>query len=139
MNSPVKSEFIAPPYVATMQRVDNYADIDEILRSPDFMQGSHRESGVFFNGSLLLIEGERERWAAAPHEETARHALHAFCGERLVTEMAGYHFDAASGARDQSFRLIVKPESAIRGRNAQTILKNLLEETKLEIGELEQA
>jgi MoxR-like ATPase len=36
-------------------------------------------------------------------------------------------------------RLIVKPESAIRGRNAQTILKNLLEETKLEIGELEQA
>jgi cytochrome P450 len=53
-----KPEFIAPPYVATMQRVDNYADIDEILRSPDFMQGSHRESGVFFNGSLLLIEGE---------------------------------------------------------------------------------
>jgi DNA mismatch repair protein MutS len=48
---------------------------------------------------LLLIEGERERWAAAPHEETARHALHAFCGERLVTELAGYHFDAATGAR----------------------------------------
>lgn len=53
-----KAEFVAPPYVANMQRVDSYADIDEILRSEDFMQGSHRESGVFFNGSLLLIEGE---------------------------------------------------------------------------------
>ncbi|MBM3347192.1 MAG: cytochrome P450 [Betaproteobacteria bacterium] len=53
-----KAEFVAPPYVANMQRVDSYADIDEILRSEDFMQGSHRESGVFFDGSLLLIEGE---------------------------------------------------------------------------------
>lgn len=56
MNS--RTEFVPPPFVATMQRVDTYADIDEILRSPDFKQGSHRESGVFFNGSLLLIEGE---------------------------------------------------------------------------------
>jgi MoxR-like ATPase len=36
-------------------------------------------------------------------------------------------------------RLIVKPESALRGRTAQTVLRNLLEETKLEIGELEEA
>ena len=34
-------------------------------------------------------------------------------------------------------RLIVKPESALRGRKAQTVLQNLLEETKLEIGEFE--
>ncbi len=33
-------------------------------------------------------------------------------------------------------RLIVKPESALRGRTAHTVLRNLLEETKLEIGEL---
>lgn len=52
-----RTEFVAPPYVANMHRVDSDADIDEILRSEDFMQGSHRESGVFFNGSLLLIEG----------------------------------------------------------------------------------
>ena len=36
-------------------------------------------------------------------------------------------------------RLIVRPESALRGRNAQTMLKNLLEEVKLDIGEFDQA
>src|SRR5436190_4892274 len=34
---------------------------------------------------LLVIEGERERWAAAPHELTAVHALHAFASARLVS------------------------------------------------------
>jgi MoxR-like ATPase len=33
-------------------------------------------------------------------------------------------------------RLIIKPESALRGRNAQTVLKTLLEETRLDVGEL---
>jgi MoxR-like ATPase len=33
-------------------------------------------------------------------------------------------------------RLIIKPESALRGRNAQTVLQSLLEETRLDIGEL---
>ena len=32
-------------------------------------------------------------------------------------------------------RLIIRPESALRGRDAQTVLRNLLEETKLDIGE----
>ena len=48
---------------------------------------------------LLVIEGERERWAAAPHEQTAVHALHAFAGERLVSELPGYHFDLITGAK----------------------------------------
>ncbi len=48
---------------------------------------------------VLVIEGERDRWAAAPHEQTAMHALHAFCAERLVSEMPGYHFDPATGAK----------------------------------------
>jgi len=34
-------------------------------------------------------------------------------------------------------RLIVRPESALRGRDAQTVLRSLLEETKLELGEAE--
>ncbi|MHB1294751.1 MAG: AAA family ATPase [Anaerolineae bacterium] len=34
-------------------------------------------------------------------------------------------------------RLIIKPESALRGRNAQTVLRNLLEETRLELGDLD--
>jgi DNA mismatch repair protein MutS len=48
---------------------------------------------------LLIMEGERERWAAAPHDQTAVHALHAFCSGRLVSELPGYHFDATSGAK----------------------------------------
>ena len=48
---------------------------------------------------LLIVEGERERWAAAPHDQTAVHALHAFCSERLASELPGYHFDSTSGAK----------------------------------------
>ena len=48
---------------------------------------------------LLITEGERERWAAAPHEQTAIHALHAFSAGRLVSELPGYHFDVISGAK----------------------------------------
>ncbi len=48
---------------------------------------------------LLIIEGERERWASAPHDQTALHALHAFCSDRLASELPGYHFDSGSGAK----------------------------------------
>ena len=48
---------------------------------------------------LLVIEGERERWAAVPHKQTAVHALHAFCADRLVSELPGYHFDPTTGAK----------------------------------------
>ena len=48
---------------------------------------------------LLLIEGERERWEAAPNEETGPRALHAFASERLVSELPGYHFETSGGAR----------------------------------------
>ncbi len=48
---------------------------------------------------LLVIEGERERWAAVPHGQTAVHALHAFCADRLVSELPGYHFDPTTGAK----------------------------------------
>ncbi len=48
---------------------------------------------------LIVIEGEVARWKAAPHEEAAVHALHAFCSPRLVTELPGYHFEIADGAR----------------------------------------
>ncbi|HTO02060.1 MAG TPA: DNA mismatch repair protein MutS, partial [Opitutus sp.] len=48
---------------------------------------------------LLLTEGELERWQSAPHEQTAVHALHAFCTSRLVSELAGYHFETATGAK----------------------------------------
>jgi len=48
---------------------------------------------------LLVIEGERERWAAAPHDQAGVHALHAFCVDRLASELPGYHFDTTTGAK----------------------------------------
>jgi len=48
---------------------------------------------------VLVIEGSLEVWRTAPHEETAVHALHAFCTGRACTELPGYHFDTAAGAR----------------------------------------
>jgi len=48
---------------------------------------------------LLIIEGERDRWATAPHEQTQIHALHAFAATRLVTELSGYHFETGTGAK----------------------------------------
>ncbi len=48
---------------------------------------------------LLVIDGALARWAAAPHEQVEVHALHAFCTSRLVTELSGYHFETATGAK----------------------------------------
>ena len=48
---------------------------------------------------LLVIDGALARWAAAPHEQVEVHALHAFCTTRLVTELSGYHFETATGAK----------------------------------------
>jgi cytochrome P450 len=64
-----ETQFEAPPFVATMTRIDSYAEIDEVLRSKDFVQGSHRESGAFFGHTVLLLDGaehaERRRLEAA--------------------------------------------------------------------------
>lgn len=48
---------------------------------------------------VLVMEGSLETWRTAPHEQTAVRALHAFCASRACTELPGYHFDTASGAR----------------------------------------
>ncbi len=48
---------------------------------------------------VLVIEGSLEAWRTAPHEQTAVRALHAFCAGRACTELPGYHFHTAAGAR----------------------------------------
>jgi len=48
---------------------------------------------------LLVPDGALARWAAAPHDQVATHALHAFCLGRLTTELAGYHFETTTGAK----------------------------------------
>jgi DNA mismatch repair protein MutS len=48
---------------------------------------------------LLVAEGDIERWKAAPHDQAATHALHAFAAGRAVTELPAYRFETAQGAR----------------------------------------
>jgi DNA mismatch repair protein MutS len=48
---------------------------------------------------IIVPEGEMERWRAAPHDQAALHALHAFASGRTLTEMANYRFETAAGAR----------------------------------------
>ena len=48
---------------------------------------------------IITTEGAVESWRQAPHEQTALHALHHFCSNRLVTELPAYHFETDSGAR----------------------------------------
>jgi DNA mismatch repair protein MutS len=48
---------------------------------------------------VIAPEGDVARWGAAPHDEAAQHALHAFVSGRTLTEVAAYKFEAAAGAR----------------------------------------
>jgi cytochrome P450 len=44
------------PYIADFRHFSSYAEVSEILRSKDFVQGSHQESQPFFGNSLLTID-----------------------------------------------------------------------------------
>jgi DNA mismatch repair protein MutS len=48
---------------------------------------------------LILPEGELARWANSPHDQTALHALHHFCADRLCTDVPAYNFETAAGAK----------------------------------------
>jgi DNA mismatch repair protein MutS len=48
---------------------------------------------------LLVAEGELERWQAAPHDQPAIRALHAFAAGRMHSEVPAYQFEAAAGRR----------------------------------------
>jgi DNA mismatch repair protein MutS len=48
---------------------------------------------------LVLAEETLKEWRAHPHEHTPHRALAAFCAGRAVSELPGYHFEAAPGAR----------------------------------------
>jgi DNA mismatch repair protein MutS len=48
---------------------------------------------------LIVPEGELQRWQAAPHDQPAVHALHAFCARRLCSELPAYRFATTMGAQ----------------------------------------
>ena len=62
-----------PPHIVGLQRFTTYAEIDEILRSRSFRQGSHQESQPFFGRTLLTIDGD---------EHFERRRLEAPCSRR---------------------------------------------------------
>ena len=55
---PTIREMPPPPHIVGLQHFTTYAEIDEILRSRNFRQGSHQESQPFFGRSLLTIDGD---------------------------------------------------------------------------------
>lgn len=54
-------QWTEPPHIASMTKISDYREIDEILRSKDFRQGSHTESRPLFGESLLLLDGPEHR------------------------------------------------------------------------------
>jgi len=51
----------APPYISDLLKVETYEDISEILKSPDFEQGSHTETAPLIKGSLVMVDGQVHR------------------------------------------------------------------------------
>ena len=76
-----------PPYLEPFQKLRTFAEIEEVMKSPDFIQAAHRESTDFFGDSILLIDGEAHlprrrlesplfaRVALESYERTALHSV----------------------------------------------------------------
>ncbi|MGZ0217734.1 MAG: hypothetical protein ACKVIY_01745, partial [Acidimicrobiales bacterium] len=47
------------PHIEGIKHFVTYTEVDEILRSHDFRQGSHQESQPFFGDSLLTIDHDQ--------------------------------------------------------------------------------
>ncbi len=73
-------QWTVPPWIADLPQVSDFAEIDEILRSDAFRQGSHQKSRPFFGDSLLVLDGAEHR---------ARRRLEA----RLFTKAALEHYE----------------------------------------------
>jgi cytochrome P450 len=50
---------VIPPFVENFQRIESYVEIQEIMRSSDFVQGGSPERRVFFDDTLIMLDGEQ--------------------------------------------------------------------------------
>lgn len=73
-----------PTWFSSLEHLTRFAEVDEVLRSRDFVQGTHREAPMFLGDTLLLIDGdehfERRRMESPLFNRAAlayyeRHAL----------------------------------------------------------------
>jgi len=47
-----------PQWFRELEHLSTFGEIDEVLRSPKFVQGQHRQSLMFLGDTILLIDGE---------------------------------------------------------------------------------
>lgn len=92
-------EWQAPAHIASMTTISDYREIDEILRSKDFRQGSHTESKPLFADSILLLDGpehrERRRMENPLFDRTALLSYDHSALNPVVEQMVG---DCLAGA-----------------------------------------
>ncbi len=50
---------VVPAFVERLQRFDTYAEIEEIMKSPDFVMAGAQERTIFLEDTLIMAEGER--------------------------------------------------------------------------------
>ena len=60
MSTPV-SDPPVPDFVKRLQRFETYAEIEEIMKSPDFAMAGAQERTVFLEDTLIMAEGHRHR------------------------------------------------------------------------------
>jgi cytochrome P450 len=53
------SDPIVPEFVKRLARIDTYAEIEEIMKSPNFIMAGGQERTVFLEDTLIMSEGQR--------------------------------------------------------------------------------
>lgn len=88
-----------PQWFADLPKITGYAEIDEVLRSKDFVQGTHQEGREFLGGALLLIDGD-EHFARRRLESPlfSRAAL-AYYEHHALEPVVGEAFEELRGRR----------------------------------------
>ena len=50
---------VVPDFVKKLQKIDTYAEIEEIMKSPDFAMAGAAERQIFLEDTLIMSEGRR--------------------------------------------------------------------------------
>lgn len=107
MDAPTVRDLEPAPYIRSMQQLTDHAECEEVLKSKDFIQGSHQESAAFFDGSLLVLDGE-------PHFERRR------MESALFAKRALEHYERQ--ALDPHIKQVIA-EAAANNRGADGVVR----------------
>ena len=99
MTTPRTAPARASEFLDQFQRVDSYAEIDEMLRSPAFAQGSHFESRPVYGGSLVTVDGPEHRERRKMLMGLFTHAALRRNETDILAPAIRQAFDALRGAR----------------------------------------